>query len=78
MNELIKIIIGLGVLALGIPLGNLLARITKEELKSGQKWFKIIILVCLAGAILSLILGEDSILFFLLFVAIVTSRSLKS
>ena len=33
MEEVYKLIIGICVLALGIPIGNLLARATKEELK---------------------------------------------
>ncbi len=77
MQEVIKIIIGIGILVLGFLIGNLLARVTKEELKSGQKWFKIIIVLCFIGGIVSLILGNDALLFGFLFMAIVTSRSLK-
>lgn len=75
--DLIQIIVSLIVLALGIPIGNFLAKITKEELRSGQKWFKIIIILCLIGAVFFLIFEEDALLFSLLFIAIVTSRSLK-
>ena len=77
MQEVIKIVIGIGVLILGFLIGNLLARVTKEELKSGQKWFKILIMICLVGGIVSLILGNDALFFGFLFIAIVTSRSLK-
>lgn len=77
MQELLKFIIGVVVLILGIPIGSYLAKITKEELKSGQFWFKLIILIALIVAIVSLILREDALLFSMLFVAIVTSRSLK-
>ena len=77
MQELIKILLGIVFLALGIPIGNFLAKITKEELKSGQKWFKLIVLLALIGAIIFLVLGNDIILFSLLFIAIVTSRCLK-
>ena len=69
--------IGIILLALGIPIGNLLARVTKEELHSGKKYFKTLIILSLIGAIVFLILGNDALLFGLLFVAIVTSRSLK-
>ena len=77
MEQLYQIIIGIAILALGIPIGNLLAKSTKEELKSGKKYFKILILICLMGALLFLILRNDALLFALLFIAIVTSRSLK-
>ena len=77
MQQLYQIIIGIAILALGIPIGNLLAKSTKEELKSGKKYFKILIAICLMGALLFLILRNDALLFAFLFIAIVTSRSLK-
>ena len=77
MQEIIKILIGIAVLALGIPIGNILAKSTKEELKQGRKWFITLILLCFAGSILSLIFNQDILLFSFLFIAIVTSRSLK-
>lgn len=76
MVELTRIFIGLFVLALGVPLGNYLASITKEELKQGRVWFKLIIILSLAGALLGLIFRNDILLFTFLFIAIVTSRSL--
>ena len=77
MKEVIKFLIGIGVLLLGIPIGSYLAKVTKEELKKGQKWFKLIIIISLIGAIVSLILSNDILLFSFLFIAIVTSRSLR-
>ena len=77
MQTAIKFLIGIGVLILGIPVGNLLARVTKEELKSGQKWFKLIAIACILGAIISLLLREDVLLFTFLFILIVVSRSLR-
>lgn len=77
MQEIFKIIIGICILILGIPIGMLLAKYTKEELKQGKFWFQLIIFFSLIGAILSLIFGNDAILFSLLFIAIVTSMSLK-
>ncbi|MBS3094747.1 hypothetical protein J4474_03710 [Candidatus Pacearchaeota archaeon] len=77
MHQLIQFLLIIFVLILGIPLGNLLAKYTKEELKQGKKWFILIILFCFVGVILSLILKNDYLLFSLLFIAIVTSRSLK-
>ncbi|MBU2104665.1 MAG: hypothetical protein KKF67_02740 [Nanoarchaeota archaeon] len=77
MLQLIQILTGICVLVLGIPLGNFLAKMTKEELKSGQRWFKLIIIFSFIGAIIFLILREDTLLFTMLFIAVVTSRSLK-
>ncbi len=77
MQEILKLLIGLLVLALGYPLGTFLAKQTKEELKSGQKWFRLIIFVSLIGGFVGLVLGNDVLLFSFFFIAIVTSRSLK-
>lgn len=76
MLEVIKFFIGIIVLALGFPIGNFLASKTKEELRAGQLWFKLIIISCFIGAIFSLIFANDVLLFSFLFIAIVTSRSL--
>lgn len=76
MNELINIIIGIVVLILGIPIGSLLAKYTKDELKSGQRWFKLLIIISLIGAVISAVLQNDVLFFGFLFIAIVTSRSL--
>jgi len=76
MNELIKFAIGIFVLLLGFPIGSLLKKLTKEELKSGQIWFKLLIVFAFIGAIISLISGNDILLFSFLFIGIVTSRSL--
>ena len=76
MEEILKIIIGAFVLVLGIPIGNFIAKSTKEELKTGKKWFKIIIVLCLIGGFASLIFNNDILLFTFFFIAIVTSRSL--
>lgn len=78
MQEIIKILIGISILILGFFLGNYLAKITKEELTPGQIWFKLLIFLCLIGILVSLILRHDVLLFTFAFIAIVTSRSLKS
>jgi hypothetical protein len=77
MQQLYQLLIGIVLLSLGIPIGNILAKVTKEELKSGKKYFKILILASLIGAIVFLIIGNDTLLFSFLFIAIVVSRSLK-
>jgi len=76
MLEAIKLIIGIGVLILGFPLGSLIAYWTKEELKSAQKYFRILVLVGLIGGLVGLIVGNDILLFTMFFIAIVASRSL--
>lgn len=77
MQEVYNLLLGVVLLVLGIPIGSLLARVTKEELKQGKKWFKLLIIISLTGAVIFLILGNDALLFGLLFIAIVTSRSLR-
>ncbi len=77
MQEIYTFSIGIILLALGIPIGNLLAKVTKEELHSGKKYFQILIILSLIGATVFFILGNDALLFGLLFIAIVTSRSLR-
>ncbi len=46
-------------------------------MKSGRRWFGIIIIVSLIGGVIGLILGNDILMFSFFFIAIVTSRSLK-
>lgn len=77
MNEVFELILGICVLFLGIPIGNLLAKSTPEELKDGKKWFYLILFVCFIGSIFSLIFSNDALLFTFLFIAVVTSRSIK-
>jgi hypothetical protein len=77
MEEMIKILIGIIVLVMGIPIGNILASSTKDELKKGQRWFRLIIVVSLVSGFIGLIIGNDFLMFGFFFVAIVTSRSLK-
>ena len=77
MTEIINILIGIFVLLLGIPLGNYLAKFTKEELKKGQKWFKLIVTISLIIGLIGLIIGDDVLMFTMFFIAIVTSKSLK-
>jgi len=78
MEQLVKFAVGIGALALGIPIGDLLARKTREELRSGRKWFALIVVLSLLGGLIGLILRNDVIMFSFFFMAIVTSRSLKS
>ena len=77
MQEIFRIFIGIAVLLFGFIFGNQLAKSTKEELKQGQKWFKLIIIFSFLGSIISLILKNDVLFFSFLFIIIVTSRSLR-
>ncbi|MFH1325256.1 MAG: hypothetical protein ABIH49_00600 [archaeon] len=77
MQQLTQFLIGIFILILGIPIGNLLAKFTREELAQGQKYFKLIILASLLGAIASLFFRNDYLLFTFLFIIIITSRCLK-
>jgi hypothetical protein len=77
MIELFQIIISICILALGIPIGNFLAKVTREELFFGQRWFRLIIILCLIGGSICLIIHNDILMFSLFFIAIVASRSIK-
>ena len=77
MDEIWKILISLAVLLLGVPIGNFLAKITKEELKMGKIWFQLLMFIGVVGGIISLIFRSDALMFTFFFIAIVTSRSLK-
>lgn len=74
---MIKLLIGVLVLLLGIPIGNILAMKTNNELKAGQKWFKIITIISLAGGIVGLIISNDVLLFTMFFIAVVVSRNIR-
>jgi hypothetical protein len=69
---------GIVFLILAWPVGNFLARVTKDEMKQGRKWFKLLVLVGLIGGFVGLILGNDVLLFTMFFIVIVSSRSLSS
>lgn len=75
MREAIKLIIGIGVLILGFFIGNFIARLTKDELVSGQIYFKSLVLIGLIGGIIGLIIQNDVLLFSMFFISIVSSRS---
>ena len=77
MIEIYKLLIGILFLLIGFPLGNYLAKQTKDEQKQGQKWFKLIIIFSLIGGAVGLIIRNDVLLFSFFFMALVTSRSLK-
>jgi hypothetical protein len=77
MLEIYGVFIGIAILGLSIPIGNLLAKAAKEELKAGRHWFKLLIILSLAGAVVFLVLRKDALFFSLLFIAVVTSRSVK-
>ncbi len=77
MNQLIQLSLGILALILAVPIGLILAHFTKEELKSGKKYFLIICFASAIGAVISLILGKDIFLFAFLFIGIVVSMSLR-
>lgn len=77
MEEILKLILGIFILILGIPIGMFIARLTKEELFQGKKWFKILIIFALFFSLIGLYLRSDALLFSCLFIAIVTSMSLR-
>jgi len=73
--ELLNIAIGILALLVAFPIGSYLAKITKEELKDGKKWFMLIMITSLICAIVSLILRNDVYLFTFLFISIIALQS---
>ena len=77
MQEIFKLLIGTCVLILGFPIGDLLAKKTREELKAGKKWFKIIVYFSLIGGVAGMLIRNDVLMFSFFFMALITSRSLR-
>ena len=44
---------------LGIPAGLLISKYTKEELKGGKKWFKILMILMMIIVLISLVFVSD-------------------
>ena len=65
------------VLLLAIPIGHILALLTPEELKDGQKYFRAIILASLIVGTWFFLVGESYITWTAGFILIVTFFSLK-
>ena len=76
MQELTKLLISILILFLGVPIGNILRKYTKEEMNQGKKWFRYLVMCSLFGGFIGLVIGKDWIMFSSFFIAIVTSRSL--
>lgn len=76
MEEVLKIFIGIFFLALGFPLGKILAKKTKEELRERQTLFKVIIFSSLIAGFVSLFFRNDVLMFSFFFISIVVSGSL--
>jgi len=62
----LQIILAIVIALTGYPGGLFIAKSTKEELKAGRKWFKLIMTTSLVLIILSLILIHNQALLFLL------------
>lgn len=76
MQEVLNFIIGVLALFLSFPLGLYLRKLTVDENKEGQIWFKVLVVASLIGAFVSIFLKNDVLLFTFLFMAIVASGSL--
>ncbi|MDA3836657.1 MAG: hypothetical protein PF542_03465 [Nanoarchaeota archaeon] len=77
MQEIIKILISVGVLVLGFFIGMYMRSQTKDEQKDGKKYFRIITIVSFILVIIGLTTGKDWLLFTFAFTAIVTAQSLR-
>ena len=77
MQEIFQLLIGVVFLSLAFPIGDVLAKKTKVELKDGKKWFKIIVYASLLGGVVGMLIRNDVLMFSFFFMALVTSRSLR-
>jgi ABC-type sugar transport system permease subunit len=60
-----------------IPVGLLIAWLTKEELRDGQKWFRLIVLLSCAGSVAFLMLKNEIVALSLVYSAIVSYMSVR-
>jgi hypothetical protein len=65
------------ILLTAIPAGLLVAWLTKEELRAGKKWFKMIIALSLAGSVIFLFLKNEVVTLTLMYMAIVSYMSIR-
>jgi hypothetical protein len=81
MNNLLQIALTIIILFTAFPVGYLLAYLTKEELKAGRKWFKIIswisIILCFVFLLLIDIEQKFTIVFSLVYIATISLTSLR-
>lgn len=79
ISETLKIILSIVVTLAGFPLGILIKKLTKDEQKTGRKYFKLLVLACVVGIILTLFFVRDNLLFaieILVFIFLVALASL--
>ena len=69
-------IIEIFVLLTAVPIGYFISYLTKDELKSGEKWFRVLIISSILIGILFILLGEFYISWTAGFVFIVSLISL--
>jgi ABC-type sugar transport system permease subunit len=65
------------ILLTAIPVGLLIAWLTKEELRDGQRWFKLIALLSCVGSVAFLILKNEIVALSLVYMAIVSYMSVR-
>lgn len=62
---MISIILIIVIVLLGYPIGLLIAKLTKEELKAGRKWFRILVFVSAIAIVASILFTTGETLLFL-------------
>lgn len=68
-NEMLLEII---ILLIGIPVGFLIAYLTKDELVAGRKWFKVLIIVFVLVGIWSVLTGWNVVAWTSAFIVVVS------
>jgi len=80
--ELYQYLLLVVIIAFAFPAGSFIAKLTKEELKAGKRWFQLLIVLAIAVIISSLCIlkncGEDFLLIAssMLFIIIIASVSI--
>lgn len=68
-------IIEIILLIAAVPIGLFIARLAKDELKDGSRWFRLLVSISLSLSILSLLFGKPYQTLTLIFIAIVSFLS---
>jgi len=74
---MLTLILSILVLLTSIPAGLLIAWLTKEELKAGKKWFKILVLAGVLGMIIGIFYKNWAVALTFAYMAIVAGLSWK-
>mgnify|MGYP001584158899 FL=1 len=73
---LTEMILEIIILLLGIPVGYLIALMARDELKAGRKWFGVLVIASILGAVWFYLIGESVIVWSFGFVGVISAVGL--